>query len=284
MRTVEVSRTLVKSPPELWAELSGERLSEAVGGASLKVAEEERRIEWEADGARGAAVLEPAGWGTKLTLTAHIEEEVEALEPDVARLGLWARLRGTARGRAAARPGAGDEGAARGARGDARAAARRPRLRPPTAVPDRLIATASVRTAVTAAPHHTTRRGFIGAGAAAAATALGAPDTAFGADRPNVILIVVDSLRADHVYGDRARTPNMDALVREGIRFTRAHPEAMPTVPVRNSLMSGRRYFPFRGWHDWRGLLDSPGWAPLDRGERLAARRRCAGPATGPPT
>jgi hypothetical protein len=93
MRTVEVSRTLVKSPPELWSELSGERLSEAVGGASLRVTEEERRIEWEGEGARGAAVLEPAGWGTKLTLTAEVESEVEALEPDVARIGIWARLR-----------------------------------------------------------------------------------------------------------------------------------------------------------------------------------------------
>ena len=63
-------------PARALVELSGERLSEAVGGASLKVTEEERRIEWEADGARGAAVLEPAGWGTKLTLTAHVEEEV----------------------------------------------------------------------------------------------------------------------------------------------------------------------------------------------------------------
>ena len=95
MRTVEVSRTLVKSTPELWCELSGDRLSEAVGAASLKVTEEERRIEWEADGARGAAVLEPAGWGTKLTLTAQVEEEVGALEPEIARLGLWARLRST---------------------------------------------------------------------------------------------------------------------------------------------------------------------------------------------
>jgi hypothetical protein len=94
MRTVEVSRTLVKSPPELWSELSGERLSEAVGGASLTVAEEERRIEWKADGVTGAAVLEPAGWGTKLTLTAHIQEEMAQLEPEVARMGLWARLRG----------------------------------------------------------------------------------------------------------------------------------------------------------------------------------------------
>ena len=93
MRTVEVSRTLVKSPPELWSELSGERLSEAVGGASLKVTEEERRIEWEVEGARGAAVLEPAGWGTKLTLTAEVQSEVETLEPEVARMGIWARLR-----------------------------------------------------------------------------------------------------------------------------------------------------------------------------------------------
>ena len=99
-----------------------------------------------------------------------------------------------------------------------------------------------------------------------------------------MIVIVVDTLRADHVYGDRARTPNMDALVREGIRFTRAHPEAMPTVPVRNSLLSGRRDFPFRGWHDWRGLLDSPGWAPLTRRGAPRCPRRCAGPATGPPT
>lgn len=95
MRTVAVSRTLVKSPPELWAELSGEKLTEAVGGAKLQVTEHERRIEWEADGAAGAAVLEPAGWGTKLTLTAELAEaEVTRLEHEVARIGLWSRLRG----------------------------------------------------------------------------------------------------------------------------------------------------------------------------------------------
>ena len=42
-----------------------------------------------------------------------------------------------------------------------------------------------------------------------------------GTDRPNVVLIVVDTLRTDHVYGDRARTPNMDALARRGLSFTR---------------------------------------------------------------
>jgi arylsulfatase A-like enzyme len=37
----------------------------------------------------------------------------------------------------------------------------------------------------------------------------------------------------------------------------------MPTVPARNSILSGRREFPFRGWHDYRGLMNLPGWFPL---------------------
>ena len=78
------------------------------------------------------------------------------------------------------------------------------------------------------------------------------------------MLVIVDTLRADHVYGDRARTPNIDALAREGLSFTRFHPEAMPTVPARRSLLSGRRVFPFRGWHRYAGLLPEPGWAPID--------------------
>jgi hypothetical protein len=95
MTMLEVSRTLVKSPPELWEELQGERLPEAVGCSRVRVTEDERRLEWEADGARGAAVLEPAGWGTKLTLTAELpDEQLATLEPEVAKLGLWARLRG----------------------------------------------------------------------------------------------------------------------------------------------------------------------------------------------
>lgn len=90
MPSVEVSRTLVKSPPELWSDLQGECLPEAVGGARLNVTEEERRIAWEGDLARGEAVLEPAGWGTKVTLTAEIAE----LEQQAAKVGLWARMRG----------------------------------------------------------------------------------------------------------------------------------------------------------------------------------------------
>lgn len=94
MDQIEVSRTLVKSPPELWEELQGERLRQAVGDATVRPVQDGRRVEWEARGVRGAAVLEPAGWGTKVTLTAELEQEVAALESHVARAGVWARLLG----------------------------------------------------------------------------------------------------------------------------------------------------------------------------------------------
>jgi arylsulfatase A-like enzyme len=97
-------------------------------------------------------------------------------------------------------------------------------------------------------------------------------------DGPNLILVIVDSLRADAVYGRGIRTPNIDELVRQGIRFTNVFPEAMPTVPARNSILGGRRTFPFRHWHDYPGLMNSPGWAPLqDVNDSLTAVLRRAG-------
>jgi hypothetical protein len=94
MPTVEVSRTLVKSPPELWEELQGERLREAVGAGEITPSEDERLIVWEGETSKGTATLEPSGWGTKVTLRAEIEEQVRELEPQVAKIGFWARLRG----------------------------------------------------------------------------------------------------------------------------------------------------------------------------------------------
>jgi hypothetical protein len=86
MTSYEVSRTLVKSPPELWAELEGERLRDALGEAVVKTTDPERELAWEADGAAGIARLEPSSWGTKVTLTAWVEEQV-------ADAGFWGRLR-----------------------------------------------------------------------------------------------------------------------------------------------------------------------------------------------
>jgi arylsulfatase A-like enzyme len=114
------------------------------------------------------------------------------------------------------------------------------------------------------------RRRFLqGSAAAAAGAALGAPGAfAQRPDRPNVLLVIVDTLRADAVYDGWVRTPNIDALARQGLRFTSAFPEAMPTVPARNSIFSGRRVWPFRGWHDYPGLIQKPGWSPLHDVER----------------
>jgi choline-sulfatase len=59
----------------------------------------------------------------------------------------------------------------------------------------------------------------------------------------NVLLITIDSLRADHVgaYGDAdARTPTLDALAAGGVRFDRAYASAPLTLPSHASLLTGR--------------------------------------------
>ena len=76
-------RTLVKSPPELWAEISdvealAARLG-AFGEIRITRTEPETTVAWEGDRARGTVELEPSGWGTKVTLTAAIEEPPETV-------------------------------------------------------------------------------------------------------------------------------------------------------------------------------------------------------------
>ena len=71
---MEAKRTLVKSPPELWAELSelsalARHLGE-FGEIRITRTEPETVVEWEGDLASGSVRLEPSGWGTKVTLTA----------------------------------------------------------------------------------------------------------------------------------------------------------------------------------------------------------------------
>src|SRR5215207_6634520 len=60
--------------------------------------------------------------------------------------------------------------------------------------------------------------------------------------RPNVILIVADDLgRGDlGAYGQRfIRTPNLDRMAREGMRFTDAYAPSPVCAPSRASLMTG---------------------------------------------
>jgi hypothetical protein len=85
MQDLTAKRTLVKSPPELWSELSEvERLARHLGAfGEIKITrlEPERTVAWEGEGASGTVSIEPSGWGTKVTLTATIEAEEPAPEP-----------------------------------------------------------------------------------------------------------------------------------------------------------------------------------------------------------
>ncbi|HEV7586412.1 MAG TPA: hypothetical protein VGO14_11595 [Solirubrobacteraceae bacterium] len=73
MISSEVQRTLVKSPPELWAELSdpaalARHLGE-LGEIRITRIEPEQLVEWEAENRTGTVRIKPSGWGTKVTLT-----------------------------------------------------------------------------------------------------------------------------------------------------------------------------------------------------------------------
>ncbi|MEA2153127.1 MAG: hypothetical protein QOI18_1360 [Solirubrobacteraceae bacterium] len=77
MVSSEVQRTLVKSPPELWAEISdpaslGRHLGE-FGEIRITRVEPEQRVEWEAGDTSGSVVIKPSGWGTKVKLTVNRE-------------------------------------------------------------------------------------------------------------------------------------------------------------------------------------------------------------------
>jgi hypothetical protein len=89
MADPHAQRTLVKSPPELWAEISdvaalARHLGE-FGEIRITRLEPETTVAWEGDRARGTVRLEPSGWGTKVTLTAALAQEpaqAAEAEPD----------------------------------------------------------------------------------------------------------------------------------------------------------------------------------------------------------
>ena len=68
-------RTLVKSPPELWAEISDpEALTRHLspfGDIRVVGSDPETTVAWEGDRVRGTVELEASGWGTKVTMTAQ---------------------------------------------------------------------------------------------------------------------------------------------------------------------------------------------------------------------
>mgnify|MGYP001616996359 CR=1 FL=1 len=105
-------------------------------------------------------------------------------------------------------------------------------------------------------------------------------------DRPNIVVVVVDTLRTAYLgcCGNRnILTPNIDAFAGKSVRFTRAYPESLPTIPVRRALFTGRRVYPF---NNYRPLKDSlvylPGWqAMFNEEDTVAENLKASGYHTG---
>lgn len=87
-------------------------------------------------------------------------------------------------------------------------------------------------------------------------------------DFVNLIVVIIDTLRRDHVgcYGnDWISTPALDALASESARFTNIYPESLPTLQVRQSIYTGKRLFPFNEHSSRKGdFVRWAGWHPVD--------------------
>lgn len=72
-----------------------------------------------------------------------------------------------------------------------------------------------------------------------------------GADRPNVVLVVSDTFRRDHLgaYGNPwIRTPALDRLAARSVVFERHTIGSFPTMPARADLLTGRLSLTFMSW------------------------------------
>lgn len=91
---------------------------------------------------------------------------------------------------------------------------------------------------------------------------------------PNVLLIVLDTVRADHLtpYGyERDTAPNLAGLARRGVCFEKARSTASWTLPSHASLFTGR----------WPHELSAGALGPLDGKDRtLAETMKAEGYAT----
>lgn len=127
-----------------------------------------------------------------------------------------------------------------------------------------------------------TRRGFLSALGAAALAAGTAPARANERDRksgpPNIVFVMADDLGYNHLgcYGqEKIRTPHIDRLASEGMRFTQCYAGAPVCAPSRSVLMTGV--------HGGRTSVraNSGGVPILDEDVTVAEALKRAGYATG---
>lgn len=102
------------------------------------------------------------------------------------------------------------------------------------------------------------------------------PAAAPADDRPDVLLVTIDTLRADRVgcYGDpKAQTPMLDALAAHGALFRDAETTVPLTLPAHTSLLTGL-------YPSAHGMRDNAGFRLQDQVVTLAERLQAAGYAT----
>jgi arylsulfatase A-like enzyme len=96
---------------------------------------------------------------------------------------------------------------------------------------------------------------------------------AAAADAPSIVLFTLDTTRADHLgcYGfEKARTPRLDELAHEGVRFAMARTTCPLTLPAHSSILTG--LVPFR-----HGVRDNAGYRLADANTTLAELLGAAG-------
>ena len=94
-----------------------------------------------------------------------------------------------------------------------------------------------------------------------------------GQTKPDVIVITIDTLRADRlgVYGfDGVQTPNLDGLARRGVTFTRAISPTPLTMPSHASIFTGT----YPAYH---GVRDNGGFVVPQQIETMAEIYRANG-------
>ena len=101
--------------------------------------------------------------------------------------------------------------------------------------------------------------------------------------RPNILFFFADDwgrlARINAEHGNLAgtngllRTPNLDRLAKEGVRFRNAHVNAPSCTPCRSSLLSGQHFWRAgRGRELWSRTRGGAGALPAFEGRALAGR------------
>jgi arylsulfatase A-like enzyme len=91
------------------------------------------------------------------------------------------------------------------------------------------------------------------------------PDQKKKGNRLNLILLNVDTFRADNLecYGSQyVECPHLNRFAKDCVIFENAYPEVMPTIAIRRNLMTGRRILPTY-YHPQHEIIQAPGWHQL---------------------